>query len=88
MAFGFGFGELVLILVIVVVVFGANRLPRIGDALESGVKRFRDSPPNAERPRLLLQRRWPRRWTRSDWLLVIAAVALAVAVVANAATRR
>lgn len=77
MPFGMGFGELVLILVITVAVFGATKLPQIGESLY-----------NAEPPRLLLQRRWPRRWTRSDWLSVIAAVALAVAVIANAATRR
>ena len=36
-----GAGELVLILLIVVVVFGANRLPQLGDALGKGIKNFR-----------------------------------------------
>ena len=31
MPFGMGFGELILILVIVVVVFGATKLPQLGD---------------------------------------------------------
>lgn len=82
-----GFGELVLILVIVAVVFGATKLPQIGDGLGNGVSRFRESLPDAERPRLLLQRRGPRRWTRSDWALLLAAVTLAVAVIANALSR-
>jgi len=82
-----GFGELVLILVIVVVVFGPMKLPQLGEGLGDAIRRFRQSPPDAEPPRLLLQRRGPRRWTRSDWLLVIAAVALGAGVVANAALR-
>ena len=31
--FGMGFGELVLVLLIVVVVFGATKLPQLGDGL-------------------------------------------------------
>jgi sec-independent protein translocase protein TatA len=85
MPFGMGFGELVLITVIVVVVFGATKLPQLGDGLESSVKRFRDSIQSAQRPRLLLQSRERRRWTLSDWLLLVTAVALAAAVIANAA---
>jgi hypothetical protein len=76
MPFGMGFGELLLILVIVVVVFWATKLPQLGESLH-----------DAERPRLLLQRRWPSRWARADWLLVIAAVALGAGVLANAALR-
>ena len=36
MPFGMGFGELVLILIIVVVVFGATKLPQLGDGVRSG----------------------------------------------------
>lgn len=44
--FGFpmpGPGELLLILLIVMVVFGANRIPQLGDALGKGIKNFRKS---------------------------------------------
>jgi sec-independent protein translocase protein TatA len=88
MHLGMGFGELVLLLIIVVVVFGATRLPQIGDGLENGIKRFRENLQSTERPRLLLRRREPRRWTISDWLLVLAAVAFAAAVIANALLRQ
>jgi sec-independent protein translocase protein TatA len=36
-----GFGELVLILVIVVVVFGATKLPQLGDGLGKAIKNFK-----------------------------------------------
>jgi sec-independent protein translocase protein TatA len=36
-----GFGELVLILVIVVVVFGASKLPQLGDGLGKAIKNFK-----------------------------------------------
>jgi sec-independent protein translocase protein TatA len=39
--FGMGFGELVLILVIVVVVFGATKLPQLGDGLGRAIKNFK-----------------------------------------------
>lgn len=38
-----GPGELLLILLIVIVVFGANRIPQLGDALGKGIKNFRKS---------------------------------------------
>ena len=41
MAFGMGFGELVLILVSVVVVFGATKLPQLGDGLGKAIKNFK-----------------------------------------------
>lgn len=43
MPFGMGFGELVLILVIVVVVFGATKLPQLGDGLGKAIKNFKRS---------------------------------------------
>jgi sec-independent protein translocase protein TatA len=38
-----GFGELVLILLIVVVVFGATKLPQLGDGLGKAIKNFKRS---------------------------------------------
>jgi sec-independent protein translocase protein TatA len=38
-----GMGELVIILLIVLVVFGANKLPQIGDALGRTIKNFKRS---------------------------------------------
>ena len=43
MPFGMGFGELVLILIIVVVVFGATKLPQLGDGLGKAIKNFKRS---------------------------------------------
>jgi len=43
MPFGMGFGELILILVIVVVVFGATKLPQLGDGLGRAIKNFKRS---------------------------------------------
>lgn len=39
--FGLGFGELLIILVIVLLVFGAGKLPQIGDALGKSIKNFK-----------------------------------------------
>ena len=39
--FGLGVPELLIILVIVVVIFGASRLPQIGEGLGKGIKNFR-----------------------------------------------
>ena len=41
MPFGMGFGELVLVLIIVVVVFGAAKLPQLGDGLGKAIKNFK-----------------------------------------------
>ena len=38
-----GFGELVIILVIVMVVFGATKLPQLGDGLGRAIKNFKRS---------------------------------------------
>ena len=60
MPFGMGFGELVLILIIVVVVFGATKLPQLGDGLGKAIKNFKravnsqneiDVSPGAQRPK-------------------------------------
>jgi sec-independent protein translocase protein TatA len=39
--FGLGIGELLIILVIVLIIFGAGRLPEIGEGLGRGVRSFR-----------------------------------------------
>jgi sec-independent protein translocase protein TatA len=43
MPFGLGFGELVIILLIVTVVFGATKLPQLGDGLGRAIKNFKKS---------------------------------------------
>jgi sec-independent protein translocase protein TatA len=39
--FGLGIGELLVILVIVLIIFGAGKLPEIGDGLGRGIRSFR-----------------------------------------------
>ena len=39
--FGMGFGELLVILIIVLVLFGAGKLPEIGEGLGRGIRNFR-----------------------------------------------
>ena len=39
--FGLGISELLVILVIVLIVFGAGRLPEIGEGLGRGIRNFR-----------------------------------------------
>jgi sec-independent protein translocase protein TatA len=43
-----GAGELILILVIVLIIFGAGKLPQIGDALGKGIRNFRKSSSGKE----------------------------------------
>ncbi len=38
---GLGFGELVVILLIVLLIFGAGKLPQIGDALGKSIRNFK-----------------------------------------------
>ena len=42
-AFGFGVPELLIILVIVLLIFGAGKLPQIGDALGKSIRNFKRS---------------------------------------------
>lgn len=39
--FGLGIGELIVILVIVLIIFGAGRLPELGEGLGRGIRNFR-----------------------------------------------
>jgi sec-independent protein translocase protein TatA len=41
--FGLGMGELLIILIIVLLVFGAGKLPQIGDALGKSIRNFKSS---------------------------------------------
>lgn len=41
--FGLGIGELLLILLIVLIIFGAGKLPEIGEGLGRGIRNFRKS---------------------------------------------
>lgn len=41
--FGMGIGELLVILVIVLIIFGAGKLPEIGEGLGRGIRNFRKS---------------------------------------------
>jgi len=45
--FGIGAGEWVLILVVIMVVFGANKLPQLGDGLGRALKNFKRSVASA-----------------------------------------
>jgi len=38
-----GMGELLVILVIVLIIFGASRVPQLGEALGRGIRNFRKS---------------------------------------------
>ncbi len=41
--FGIGMPELIIILVIILIIFGAGKLPEIGEGLGKGIKNFRKS---------------------------------------------
>lgn len=41
MMFGMGVGELLVILVIILIIFGAGKLPEIGEGLGRGIRNFR-----------------------------------------------
>ena len=45
-----GFGELVIILLIVLIVFGAGKLPQVGDALGKGLRNFRKATKSGDEP--------------------------------------
>jgi len=36
-----GFGEILVVLVVVLLIFGANKIPQLGDALGKGIRNFR-----------------------------------------------
>ena len=48
--FGLGFPELLIILVIILVIFGAGKLPQVGEALGKGLNKFRNAVDEKEAP--------------------------------------
>ncbi len=48
-----GMGELIVILLIVLVVFGANKLPGIGDALGRSIKNFKKASSIDDEPKAI-----------------------------------
>jgi len=46
--FGLGTQELLIILVLVMVIFGAGKLPQVGDALGKGLRNFKKGVSEAE----------------------------------------
>jgi sec-independent protein translocase protein TatA len=40
---GLGMGEILVILVVVLLIFGANKIPQLGDALGKGIRNFKKS---------------------------------------------
>lgn len=38
-----GFGEILVVLAVLLLVFGANKIPQLGDALGKGIRNFRKS---------------------------------------------
>ena len=46
--FGFGMPQLIVILLIVLVVFGARRLPEIGDAVGKSIRNFKKASEGKE----------------------------------------
>lgn len=48
---GIGMGELVVILLIVLIIFGAGKLPQIGDSLGKGIRNFKSAVKGDEEPK-------------------------------------
>lgn len=48
--FGLGMPELIVILVIVVIVFGANRLPQLGEGLGKAIRGFKKGISDSNEP--------------------------------------
>ena len=43
-----GFGEILIVLVVLLLIFGANKIPQLGDALGKGIRNFRKSAKDGE----------------------------------------
>ena len=56
-----GFGEILIVLVVVLLVFGANKIPQLGDALGKGIRNFRKSSREDDAIDVTPQKREPDR---------------------------
>ena len=43
-----GFGEILIVLVVVLLIFGANKIPQLGEALGKGIRNFKKSSSDDE----------------------------------------
>lgn len=48
--FGIGMPELLIILVIILIVFGAGKLPQIGEGIGKGIKNFKKATSEVDKP--------------------------------------
>lgn len=56
-----GFGEILIVLVVVLLVFGANKIPQLGDALGKGIRAFRKSSREDDAIDVTPEKREPER---------------------------
>ena len=56
-----GIGEILIVLVVVLLVFGANKIPQLGDALGKGIRAFRKSSREDDAIDVTPEKREPER---------------------------
>ncbi|HEU4382805.1 MAG TPA: twin-arginine translocase TatA/TatE family subunit [Anaeromyxobacteraceae bacterium] len=56
-----GIGEILLVLVVVLLIFGANKIPQLGDALGKGIRAFRKSSREDDSIDVTPEKREPER---------------------------
>ena len=62
--FGIGMPELLVILVIILIIFGAGKLPQIGEGLGKGIRNFKKSTKDQERSTSL--QKSPKRFLKKS----------------------